>query len=252
MNLEAPESLHVDNLSFSFGPTQVLRNVRMPELRPGTITAVIGANGTGKSTLLQCLARMLRFQGAVIGPKGLYLPQDPPPMSSLTVFESVLLVLQQSLRGFSALRVSSCTRTEVAQTLEQLGLSALATRTMAQLSGGQRQLVGFAQAVIRSPKLLLLDEPTSALDLRNQLILLHQIRQFATRRQSIVVLSLHDLAQAARFADTVTVLHQGGVYASGSPQEVITEEMVREVYRVQATIRLSGAEGIMIDSSSAL
>lgn len=252
MNREADESLIADGLSFSYGSTPVLRNVTLPRLQAGTITAVIGANGTGKSTLLQCLARMRPFHGMVTGPEGLYLPQDPPPMSSLTVFESVLLVLQKSLRGFSGLKVSSLTRMRVADTLEQLGLSVLASRTMAQLSGGQRQLVGFAQAVIRAPKLLLLDEPTSALDLRNQLILLYQIQQFARENHSIVMMSLHDLAQAARFADTVVVLHQGRLYATGTPQEVITETMVRDVYRVQATIRLSNTDEIMIDSSKAL
>jgi iron complex transport system ATP-binding protein len=210
------------------------------------VTALVGPNGAGKSTLLRCIAGLQRHSGhvavsgravSVTGGSILYLPQEPPPASTLTVFETVLLAHQRG-NGF---RVRRSATHRVAEVLTRMGLGELADRKLTQLSGGQRQLAGLAQAVVRGPEVLLLDEPTSNLDLHNQLAMLELIRQYAIEQPAAVIVTIHDLAHAARFADRVIVLHDGTVHASGTADEVITEEMLREVYRVDATVhRTSG------------
>ncbi|MDK8891046.1 ABC transporter ATP-binding protein [Corynebacterium macclintockiae] len=245
-------ALQVTDLSFSHGAAQILSGVSLPGIDAGTVTALVGPNGAGKSTLLRCMAQLCRFSGSVTGPDAVYLPQDPPPESTLTVFESVLLALQHSRTGFSGLRVATSTQDRVSAVLTRLGLNEFESRTMSQLSGGQRQLVSFAQAIVRRPRALLLDEPTSALDLRNQLTLMEHICTYAVEAPAAVVVTMHDLSHAARFADRIAVLHNGTVYAHGSVEDVLTEEMLREVYRVDGTITPTGDGNVAITTSRAI
>lgn len=245
-------ALRASCVSFAYGDCQILDKVDVGPLRMGSVAALVGPNGAGKSTLLRCLAGLESYSGEVLADKALYLPQDPPPLSSLTVYESILLARQQSYSGFSALRVGSAVRDEVQVTIDQLGLTDLSSRMMSQLSGGQRQLVSFAQAVVRRPRVLLLDEPTSALDLRNQLLLLEQVRKCATSMPCAVVMTLHDLGQAARFCDHVVVLSQGRVHSAGAAEEVINQEMLREVYQVRGAVLPTVDGGLAVEASEAL
>ena len=249
-----PESsaLSARGVSFAYDGHHVLHNVDVGPLPMGSVTALVGPNGAGKSTLLRCLAGLENCSGQVRAERSLYLPQDPPPLSSLTVYESVLLARQQSFSGFSALRVGSTVRTEVQATIERLGLVALSSRLMSELSGGQRQLVSFAQAVVRRPRVLLLDEATSALDLRNQLMLLGQVRKCARELPCAVVMTLHDLGQAARFCEHVVVLADGRVSSAGPPAEVINEAMLREVYQVEGAVLPTRNGGLAVEASEAL
>ncbi|MDU7286938.1 ABC transporter ATP-binding protein [Corynebacterium kroppenstedtii] len=245
----------VRHVGFSYGvkgQAPTLSDVTLSDVRVGTVTALVGPNGAGKSTLLRCIAGLEKHEGEVDAERALYLPQDPPPMSSLTVFESVLVARQQSFRGFAGFRVGRVARRDVENTIEMLGLEGLSSRTMAQLSGGQRQLVSFAQAVVRRPAVLLLDEPVSAFDLRNQLMLLGKIRSCAQEIPAAVMMTVHDLGHAARFGDRVVVLSGGSVYAEGTPREVITEHMLREVYGVSATVHATSDGGLAVEASEAL
>jgi iron complex transport system ATP-binding protein len=239
-------TLVAEQVGFSYGTTPVLDGVDLPGVRGGTVAALVGPNGTGKSTLLRCLAGLERPRGSVRveGPAGesagsladlvLYMPQDLPAASSLSVFEVVLLARQRRRGGGG--RVTRDVVREVESTLDRVGLGALGMRPLSALSGGQRQLVSLAQAVVRRPAVLLLDEPTSNLDLRNQLQILDLVRDLAESGPAAVVVSVHDLSLAARYADQVVVLHGGGVHAAGAPGEVLTEAMLREVYGVDAVV----------------
>lgn len=254
-SIPAGPAVVVRGVGFSYGgsgSSPVLSDVTLPDMNPGSITALVGPNGAGKSTLLRCMAGLEKFTGRIEAERALYLPQEPPPVSSLTVFESVLLARQQSFKGFAGFRVTRAARRDVVDTVEKLGLEELASRTMGQLSGGQRQLVGFAQAVVRRPAALLLDEPTSALDLRNQLMLLGRIQACAAEIPSAVIMTVHDLGHAARFGDRVAVLDEGRVYSVGSPRDVITEQMLREVYGVAATVHETPDGGLAVEASRAL
>jgi iron complex transport system ATP-binding protein len=235
-DLTGQMSLQVADLEVGYGRTTVLRGVTLPPVRPGEVVAVVGPNGTGKSTLLKAVAGILPAAGTVrVGGRDrspgddrvLYIPQEPPPPSSLTVFEAVLLARRRG--GRAAVERAGAV-------LADLALADLATRPIARLSGGQRQLVGLAQAVVREPAVMLLDEPTSNLDLRNQLQILGLVRRIAAEQPSAVLLTLHDLTLAARFTDRAVVLHGGAVHSAGDPADVITPEMLREVYRIDATV----------------
>lgn len=239
--------IHTDDLRFAYGAQPVLTGVDIDEYAPGRITALIGPNAAGKSTLLRCLAGLLRGRGAVrIGDQAVasmraaertrlvgYLPQDLPNTAALTVFEAVLVAYRQHRPGW---RVGADDVAAVSGVLRRLGIAHLAVRNLTELSGGQRQLVAVGQALATEPRVLLLDEPTSSLDLHHQLELLRLVAGLALERAMSVVVAIHDLNLAARFADRVLVLHQGRIAASGAPADVLTSDLLHEVYRVRARV----------------
>ncbi|MCC6175597.1 MAG: ABC transporter ATP-binding protein [Chloroflexi bacterium] len=241
--------VRVEGLRFGYGRTPVLRGVDIDDILPGQVTAVIGPNAAGKSTLFKCIAGLLRPEGRVLldgrpsdslGGRGQlarlvsYLPQEYPSTAALTVFEAVLVARQYSASWV----VSDADLAHVSNVLEELRLEGLALRYLNELSGGQRQLVAVAQALAREPRVLLLDEPTSSLDLQRQLELLALMRSVAEGRGMTVLIALHDLNLAARFADRLVILDRGAVHAAGPPAAVLTEPMLRQVYGVEARVSL--------------
>ncbi|HZZ46484.1 MAG TPA: ABC transporter ATP-binding protein [Pseudonocardia sp.] len=275
-------ALHVQQLSFAYRRTPVLHDITLPALYAGEVTALVGPNGTGKSTLLRAIAGLHKTDATVtLGPDrpvpeqnteqtntgqatvrvrrrltrlGLadhivYVPQELPAASSITVFEAVLLTCQQ---GGAQLRPSQATLDRVAESLDQLNIADLAGSALSELSGGQRQLVSLAQALVRRPTVMLLDEPTSNLDLRNQLKLLELIREVATTQPAIVLLTIHDLGLAARFADRIAVLNAGHLHSCGPPEDTITSSMLREVYRVEASVHPSPDGTLAVSANRSL
>ena len=177
--------LRIENISLRYGSRQVLTDLSLPSLLPGQLTVLAGPNAAGKSTLLRAIAQLAPYRGRmtlagedlarmpirrraqVIG----VMPQMLPPGSSLSVLESVIAALMAG--GGGELRADM----RAMAVLERLGIADLALRPMDQLSGGQRQMVSLAQAIVRDPQVLLLDEPTSALDLAQQPDLPGQIQR---------------------------------------------------------------------------
>lgn len=249
--------LRAEGLHFGYGRHPVLVGVDFATTAEGHVTALIGPNAAGKSTLLRCLAGLLRGSGSVfVDDIALasvrsaarrarlvrYLPQASPATPGLTVLEAVLVAERLDASGWSG---GHGAVGRVTVLLERLGLAGLAGRHLDELSGGQRQLVGVAQALSGDPGVLLLDEPTSNLDLHHQLELLGLVREIAAERMIAVVMAIHDLNLAGRFAESVVVLHQGRVYASGPPAAVLTEDMLAAVYRVRADVR-PGVDGVPV------
>jgi iron complex transport system ATP-binding protein len=152
----------------------------------------------------------------------------------LTVFEAVLLARQHSASWF----VTDADLQRVEQILDELRLTPLALRYLNELSGGQRQMVAVAQALAREPRVLLLDEPTSSLDLQRQLELLSLVRRIARDQFMTVIIAVHDLNLAARFADRLLVLHRGIVVATGEPAAVLSGALLRSVYGIEARVTL--------------
>ena len=239
--------IYAEGLRFAYGSQPVLDGIDVDEESPGRITALIGPNAAGKSTFLRCLAGLLHGKGAVrIGEHAVsslrpaqraqivsYLPQDLPNTAALTVFEAVLVAHRQTQPSW---RVDQQDIEAVSGVLRRLGLEDLAVRNLSELSGGQRQLVAVGQALATEARVLLLDEPTSSLDLHHQLELLTLVADLATEREMTVVVAIHDLNLAARFADRVLVLHGGRIAARGTPAEVLTPDLLRTVYRVEAKV----------------
>lgn len=237
--------LNVSGVSVAFGSRMVLRDVSFGPLKEGSITALLGSNAAGKSTLLRCITGEMRGVGIieVVGRpieswpehhtnRPALVPQDISMGSSLRVFEAVLLASKQG----GAWSVNADELDAVTRMLQTLDISDLADRELAALSGGQRQLVAIAQALIRRPRVLLLDEPTSALDLQNQFEVLDLLRRLTREHAMCVVMAIHDINHALQFADHVVVIHEGRVDTSGPPIDVLTPSLLQRVYGVQARL----------------
>ncbi|MDW6004370.1 ABC transporter ATP-binding protein [Vibrio mangrovi] len=216
-------------------------------LQPGKVNIIIGPNGTGKSTLLKTLFGDIRPQSGAItfGDKQLqpqkisswrqlfgYMPQDIRLDVSLTVIEVVLLGRLDAL----SFRVDNRMLEEALSALKQIGLLHLANRDVRTLSGGQCQMILFAQALMRHPEILMLDEPVSALDLHFQHVLLDHLAERTVKQQWVTLMVLHDLNLAAQYADNLLVLKQGQIVAQGAPQVVLTPELIWDVYGVEADV----------------
>ena len=177
------------------------------------------------------------------------MPQFMPEGVELTVLESLLAALKTQTDAAPGDGTTAIDRAHAL--LESLGIAQLALRGLDGLSGGQRQLVSLAQAVIREPDVLLLDEPTSALDLRHQAMVMGTARRLA-QQDRIVVAVLHDLSLAARWADDIVVLHRGRLHSAGTPVQTFTPAMLAEVYGVRARAECCSAGWLQIVVDSAI
>lgn len=241
--------LAVEKLSFSYdsaeGPYPVFQEINLT-FRKG-VNVILGPNGAGKSTLLKCIFGLLNCQGIIrYGHRDIgnmkaddktklmsYLPQMDIETSSLTVLEMVLLGRLPELGR----RVSDEDFKNVMDTLKALNITNLAPRIFSELSGGQKKLVFIAQTLVRQPKIIMLDEPVNSLDLQKQLELCHLLRCISAEKEVDIIVVLHDINLAARFADHILVLDEKGMlYSLGTPEETITITMLHEVYGVAASL----------------
>ena len=232
--------IELRKISAGYRGEPVLRDVDLV-FPAGCVTVLLGPNGCGKSTLLRALAGLSKAQGEMmLGGKNLsalslaeraanvvVLPQALPQGVHLHVLESIH-VAQRAL--------GKRDDEQVLAILEQLGIAHLALHFLDQLSGGQRQLVGLAQSLIRRPELLLLDEPLSALDLNYQFHVMNLVRRETRLRNMVTVVVVHDINIALRHCEHVLMLKAGKRVASGEPEKVITTESLAEVYNVQARV----------------
>jgi iron complex transport system ATP-binding protein len=217
-------------------------------LTPGALTAIIGPNGSGKSTLLRVLAGvwpltdgavtlneepLLRMPRREVARRLAFLPQETRCDFGFTVEEVVAMGRHPHRERFAAENVHD--REAVHDALTTCDLLHLIKRNITRLSGGERQRVALARCLAAQPDVLLLDEPTAHLDLEHTLSLLRLCRTLAERGRTIV-LATHDVANVARFADQIVLLHGGRVVASGSPASVLTCERLRTVFLVDTQI----------------
>ncbi|MEP0912901.1 ABC transporter ATP-binding protein [Leptolyngbya sp. GB1-A1] len=235
-------------LTLSYDRTAIIRelNVDIPIHR---ITALVGANGCGKSTLLKGLARLLKPQSGIVYLNGTaiaqlaskevakqlgMLPQSPIAPEGLTVRELVAQGRYPHQSWFQ--QWSKEDEQFMEQALAMTGITELGDRPLDSLSGGQRQRAWIAMALAQNTPILLLDEPTTFLDLAHQIEVLDLLYDLNQTRGQTVVMVLHDLNQACRYADYLVAMKQGHIYAQGSPVEVMTEAMVREVFGLESRI----------------
>lgn len=244
-------AIRLDGIGASYGSNRILTDVTTPRFEAGEVVAVIGPNAAGKSTLFKRVAGLSSGPGAVILEGGAtaeaicYMPQDTTCSAALSVYEAVMLARKQG----SSLRVSRQDLDVVDETLAVLGIGDISTRSVGDLSGGQRQLVGIAQALVRMPRILLMDEPTSALDLHRQIEVLSLVRRLAKERKMVIMIALHDLNQVLHFTDKVMVITGGRLHACGTVGEVITPSLLQTVYQVEARIELCsrGESHLIVD-----
>lgn len=166
------------------------------------------------------------------------MPQQLPPGIALGVLESVIAALRVTDEA-DVLRLAF-------EALERIGIEHLAEQSLDTLSGGQRQLVSLAQLIARKPQVLLLDEPTSALDLHYQLRVMDCVRDLVHEHQLLAVAVLHDINLAATCSDIMVVLRDGEVYASGTPDVILTPSLLGEVYGVEARVEQCSRGRLMV------
>ncbi|WP_418771142.1 ABC transporter ATP-binding protein [Halorientalis halophila] len=235
-------------VGYSSGEEPVVTCDRI-DLPRGEITALVGPNGSGKSTLLKSLSNHLDpsagsvvLDGASIheyDQKELaqelgFLSQEHASPESISV-EELIYHGRYPHRGFFE-SVSEDDRAAVERAIDLTGIDHLRDQHVGSLSGGQKQLVWIAMVLAQETDVLLLDEPTTFLDLHHQLQVLEVIRSLNEREDVTVGVVLHDIEQAARFADYVVALEDGSVYDWGPPREVVTEELLADVFDVDAAV----------------
>ncbi|SIQ65040.1 iron complex transport system ATP-binding protein [Aeromonas sp. RU39B] len=214
----------------------------------GRFTALIGPNGCGKSTLLKTLARVLKPAAGTVCWQGqsitslparqlarelALLPQTQPIPEGITVRQ--LVGYGRAPHGGFWGRLTARDQQLVAAALKRVGLDDLAERPLASLSGGQRQRAWLAMVLAQDTAYLLLDEPTTYLDINHQVELMNLLGALRDEGRTLVAV-LHDLNQACRYADHLVVMKEGRIMAEGAPGEVMTRELLREVFHIDAQI----------------
>ncbi|NIY74964.1 ABC transporter ATP-binding protein [Thalassospira sp. HF15] len=235
-------TLRLEDIGTRYGKVQVVSGVTTPTIQPGTVTAVIGPNAAGKSSLFRRVAGLAQGDGVVdLGSHRkerntiCYMPQDTGSTAVLSVYESIILSAKQG----SSLRVRGDELARIDDILAALRISELAGRNLGELSGGQRQLVAIAQTLVRDPKILLMDEPTSALDLHRQMEVLSFMRDIAKGQNIIVLIAIHDLNHALQYCDQAMAIRDGRMVAFGPCSDVIDSDLLRDVYQVDGHVELN-------------
>ena len=243
-----PSRLRAEGIRLGYGDEVIVDNLDL-HLLSGAITAVIGPNGCGKSTVLRALARLLptRTGHVVLDGKRIdkmptkevarvlgVLPQAPIAPEGLTVADLVARGRHPHQAWYR--QWSSDDEDSVAAALQWTGISDLAEREVDTLSGGQRQRAWISMALAQGTDLLLLDEPTTFLDLAHQVDVLDLVERLNREAGRTVLMVLHDLNLAARYSDRLIAMKDGRIVASGPPAEVLTERMLAEVFGLEAQV----------------
>ncbi|MEU1732337.1 ABC transporter ATP-binding protein [Streptosporangium sp. NPDC020145] len=245
-------ALAVREVSMRIGGRDLVRAVTF-EVAPGEVLGLAGPNGAGKSTLLRTLYRVLRptagqvlldghdvwrMPGRWLARRLAAVLQDGGGDFGLSVHDVVSMGRTPHKRAFDG--DSPADRAIVAEALERLDVADLAHAPFDRLSGGERQRVLIARALAQRPEVMVLDEPTNHLDLRHQLDALRLVRGLGIT----AVIALHDLNLAAAFCDRLCVMDGGAIVALGTPREVLTPELLRDVYRVDAEVGAHPRTGV--------
>lgn len=230
--------LKVYNVNLTKNKTEILKDISC-SFKSGVLNGVIGINGSGKSMFLKSIIGLENAKGKVLldgigfsNKDFSYIPQDSEATNGMTVFEVVLLGLYNELSWH-------ITEEQVKKTLsviDELDLNKIRDRDMKTLSGGQRQMVFLAQALVKEPKVIIADEPISALDLRNQLSYLNILSEYTKRNSTITIIVLHDLSLISRFTKRVHIIEKGEMTTIGEREEVIKKSILESVYGVEVEI----------------
>ncbi len=240
--------LSAENITLAYGDRTVVEGLDFT-VAAGRITAIVGANGCGKSTLLRALSRLItpRHGQVVLDGKALHLrhskeiartlgllPQSPVAPEGITVADLVGRGRHPHQRLLA--RWTAHDYEAVAAALASTGTQELADRSVDELSGGQQQRVWIAMALAQETDILLLDEPTTFLDVAHQIEVLDLLTDLNRQRGTTIVMVLHDLNLASRYADELVAVRDGRVHAIGDPERIVTAELVREVFGLESTV----------------
>ncbi|GKU26656.1 iron-dicitrate ABC transporter ATP-binding protein [Clostridium folliculivorans] len=240
--------INTENLDISYGNLDIVKGLNL-NIPKGKITTIIGANGCGKSTILKTLARILEPKSGAIYIDGkdikkqdskeiakvmAVLPQSPQAPNGLLVEELVAYGRFPHQSGFGKLQKED--REIINWALEVTGMKEFKSRPIEALSGGQRQRVWISMALAQQTDILLLDEPTTYLDLAHQLEILELLKDLNEKQNRTIVMVIHELNNAARFADYMVGVKEGNIVCDGSPDEVMTKENLKVLFNIDAEI----------------
>lgn len=240
--------LEAKSLTISYGAEPIIENLNL-QIPKGQITVLIGSNGCGKSTLLRTMARLLKAKSGTVLLDGKeiaklpakevskrmsILPQGPSAPEGLTVSQ---LVRQGRYPHQSWMKMwSREDERMVNQALEATNMAEHADKPVDSLSGGQRQRAWIAMTLAQGSETLLLDEPTTYLDLSHQIDVLDLLFELNEKEQRTIVMVLHDLNLACRYAHHIVAVHNKNIYAQGRPEDIVTREMVEAVFHMKCDI----------------
>ncbi|MBT2695703.1 ABC transporter ATP-binding protein [Bacillus sp. ISL-55] len=240
--------LYTDQLNVGYGEKTIVNNLTL-EIPDQQVTIIIGPNGCGKSTLLKSMSRIIPHQSGSIfldgssisnedtkslARKMAILPQTPESAAGLTVGELVSYGRFPYQKGFG--RLTKKDMEVINWALEVTGTASYKYEAVDSLSGGQRQRVWIALALAQETEMIFLDEPTTYLDMAHQLEILELLQKLNREQGRTIVMVLHDLNHAARFADHLIALKAGRIVKTGTSEEVINKPVLRKVFQIDAEI----------------
>ena len=241
--------LKIENMDFGYGQHSVLKNINL-DIKGPQLVSIIGPNGVGKSTLIHCMNKILTpktgtvyINGEDIRDKPLkelakivgYVPYSASDTFPLSVVDTVMM----GRHPHSSWKSMDRDLDMVYETLELLEIKDLAMRSFNELSAGQHQKVMIARGLVQEPQILLLDEPTANLDIKHQMGVTRLLRRLALEKGILVIMISHDLNIAAKYSDHIIMMSEGTIYATGTPEEVITRENIKAVYDVDSEVVVS-------------
>ena len=238
--------IKIDDMEFGYSSTPVLRDVCL-ELDGPQFVTILGPNGVGKSTLIHCMNKILQPRKRTVmlddvnideiklkdmAKKIGYVPYASTDTFPLSVVDTVLM----GRSPHNGWKPSKEDLNIVYDVLKMLRIDDLAMRPFNELSAGQHQKVMLARGLVQDPEILLLDEPTSNLDIRHQLEVVNVLKSLSKRQNLMVIMISHDINITSKFSDKILLLNGGTITAAGTPEEVITEDNIRDVYGVECDV----------------
>ena len=254
--------IKITGISHHIGKQQILHDINLA-LPPSQVIALIGPNGAGKSTLFSVMARLQPLQSGQVSFAVNNEERDIVRCDARTLSKTVAMLgqdnhVQGRLRVHELLmfgrypyhqgQPTTNDQKKVQEIIERFELQPLADRFLSALSGGQRQRVLIAMIVCQDTPYLLLDEPLNNLDMYHAGRLMRELRELSHSQQKTVVIVLHDINQAAQFADTVVTMKDGRVLATGAPVEVLTQETMKDLYNVDVTVLNHQGRPVIVDT----
>ena len=243
---DVPVKLDLDDLSFSYNDLKVLKDINI-SLDDPKLISIIGPNGVGKSTLIHCINKILSPTTGCVMVNGIdnkeitykdlakimgYVPYTTSNTFPISVTDAVLM----GRHPHSGRNITDNDLRIVFETLEMLDIDDLAERSLNELSAGQLQKVVLAKGIAQQPRVLLLDEPTSNLDIKHQVNVTKLLKKVSDEKGIMIIMICHDLNIAAKYSDKIIMMHDGTIFAVGTPLEVITPENIETVYGIGCKI----------------
>jgi len=236
----------IKDLCFSYGSRSILEDLNLV-VGDSEVLSLVGPNGSGKTTMIKCIDRILKPRGSILlnGGRDLqslsrqevakyigYVPQSTTSVLTSTVFDTILM----GRKPHMGWRVQDDDIDKVVDIMKLLHVEEFALKDFSELSGGQKQRVLIARALCQEPEVLLLDEPTSNLDVKHQLEALDTVTSIVKKTGISALMAIHDLNLAARYSDNLVMLKRGKVHDIGDPLSLLTKENIRSIFSVEAVV----------------